>query len=396
VGRGTKIYDVDGRPHVTLEFDGDGFSTRVDALDRAGRLAVGTDKTMLCVWNPANGKVVHHSDTGYWSTTSIAEDGSEIAIVSDKKDLQLVDAKTFERRVVKNSALPMRPQLAWFPDRPFLAMTTSLTTLIVDRVKGTVIEKLKTPRSSQTVFAPKRDRFLMGDRETSVVDVSTWKVLGKMPVDGTMIAASEDGERIVTCGREGPIRVWSTDDLLGGMAAAKAKPKAVARPPKAQPIRGVFFGVPASVPRDALIKAAVNLHYILDRRPPDFAMELLTAASGRDRHWFRFLGTRGRNYLLEPWIESLYEDLKVPIDVVLHTDATVRARRFSPTGDDISVPNDYLAVARVDDPILVMKGGSHCCQSVGRDEIKSLVDTVELYYPPSFADAKSTPVDNGR
>lgn len=53
---------------------------------------------------------------------------------------------------------------------------------------------------------------------------------------------------------------------------------------------------------------------------------------GRDgHHWFTFIGAPGRDYLLEPWLESLYEDLRTPIDVVIHQGRREppRARRFT-------------------------------------------------------------------
>jgi hypothetical protein len=393
-----EIHDRKGKQLRTLEFDKqDSFSTTLDAFDRAGTLAVGTHQETFVLWNPNTGAVVHSSANGYWADTDIAPDGSRISITRRKEPLVLVDPKTFARRSVKDASIG--GATSWSPDGKLLVLTASLSTVVVDAVKGVVIQKLKTPRSQQGIFIPGRDRFVMGERKLTVFDTKTWKIAGVIEgVAMRAIAVSEDGERIVTTpGDAGPIQVWATDDLLAGIAQPKVK-KAAPKAAKGQPIKGVFFGVPATVPRAALVKAAEGLHYILDRRPPEFAMELALAPKGRDRHWFRFLGSRGRNYLLEPWIECLQSDLEVPLDVVLRTLETVSARRFTNMGNstDITVPDDYLDAARVPDPILVKKNGGTYGKPVTRAEIKHLINTVELYYPPSFIGAKSTKVGKVR
>jgi hypothetical protein len=141
--------------------------------------------------------------------------------------------------------------------------------------------------------------------------------------------------------------------------------------PRATSTRGVYFGVSSKNSRKAVLAAGRALHHILDRRPPNFAARVVTIG---ETTWFAFIGTRGRNYELEPWVESLMEDLKGPLVVVLREGDYLFAQRYTTPGsaEPIEVDDAHLATRDVD-PWLLVEGGKRVSRRTTPAETSSLV-----------------------
>jgi hypothetical protein len=136
---------------------------------------------------------------------------------------------------------------------------------------------------------------------------------------------------------------------------------------------GIVFGVSAS--RDRVIGAMGAVQDMLDRPPAELAIKL---SAGGGRQWWICVATRGRNYLLEPWIETLVDFLETPIDVVLGSEARryTSGRHYTP----IAVPADH-AAAFDGEPISIVSKSRRTGRGVTADSIADLRNVIELMWP---------------
>lgn len=76
-------------------------------------------------------------------------------------------------------------------------------------------------------------------------------------------------------------------------------------------------------------------------------------------------------------------DLETPLDVVLHVESKVEAKRYeTPFNSEVLEPGtDHLGALDVDDPVLVIHDGIKHGKRVTPAELAALVPCVELRWP---------------
>lgn len=382
---GVEVIDLAGKVIATLVMpEGDGFLGVLrfsDPLDRAGTIVCGSQGPNAYVWDARTGQLVHAFTAIGYVHASPSPNGSLVAFATAKTPLRI--ASTSDYKLVEiPDAKSKGSNIVWSPDSASLVLHSSNEAIVIDVKSRKVTTRFKLP-AWECLFVPHRNAFLAGGRKRiSIWDATTWKQRGEVPVSARFLTTTATGDRIITGGDQPTTVIWDTDPLLGASKVVAKKQRAK---PAKRKVRAMFFGVPRKVSEKKIIDAIVSLHDILDRQPPEFAMRLLPADGKRDRHWFHIVGTRGRNYLLEPWIESLQTDFKTPLDVVMHDDIwkTVEARRYHTpfASKPIEVAPDYLGVLDVPDPVLVIERGRRFAKHVKPSVIASLVHCVQLSWP---------------
>ncbi|MDB4960302.1 MAG: repeat-like protein [Myxococcales bacterium] len=383
---GVDVTDLDGKVKASLE----GLGTEIPLLlsnmsmDRDGKYVSGRLGPTSVVWDARTGKAVFKNDKLAYARVDVSPAGTHVAIGRESRPLMLVSTKDWSISEVPDAKIKTLCYLAWSPDGAQLVMHSYTQAIVVDVKARKVVAGFKLLHAYSCAFVPGHDVFLAGSgRRISIWDSRTWKPRGEVAVCAPRLVVTDDGDRIITGSDDPPITVWDTAHLLGAGKHVPKRPKS-ARPAKRK-VRAIFFGVRKRVPEKKIIHAVGLLHSILDREPPGFAVRILLADKTRDRHWFHIVGTRGRNYLLSPWIECLQDTLNTPLDVVMHSDVTkkVEGRRYSTPYDStpIRVAGEYLGALDVANPVLLIQGGRWANKRVKPSDISSLVSCVELCWP---------------
>jgi len=375
-----------GKLRVKLEKPkADAFMLAACSIDRAVTLIGGSLVYDGVIWDAKTGKVLfeHNQKTGV-DETEVSPDGKIALIVRAKKPTLIVDTKTMAITPLPELKPRTLCKVVWAADSKTAVMFTYTEGLVFDVKTRKVVGKLKLKHARSCTFVPGREVFLAANgRRISIFSTKTWKETGTIELPAELIGATGNGDRIVIAEENVAVSVWDAATLLGAGKPIVKKPKS-GKPAKRQ-VRAIFWGVPKKVPEKKIIEAVTTLHYILDNQPAEFAVRILPADKTRDRHWFHIVGSRGRNYLLEPWIECMQTDFKVPLDVVMHIDIVkkVEARRYTTPfdGEAITVAPDYLAALDVADPVLVIEGGRKAGKRVTPKDISGLAHCVELRWP---------------
>jgi hypothetical protein len=386
--KGFEVIDLDGHVLASLEPPSkQTFMWRVDNLDLAGKIACGTQGPNAYVWDARSGKVIHaFEDIGYVDIVP-SPDGTQVAITRGKKPMFVASTKDWKLVEIPDGKIRTRTEVAWSPDGSQLVLYSYTEAIILDVHAKKLVTRLKLLHPYTCLYVPNHHVFLAGSgKRISIWDTRTWKPRGEVAVSAPRLAVTESGDRIITGNDDAPpIEIWDTAQLLGSVKIIEKKPRSPTPRPAKRRVSAIFFGVPRAVKQHKIIEAVGSLHHILDRQPPELAVRVLPADHKRDRHWFHIVGTRGRNYLLEPWIECLQTDFKAPLDVVMHLDLAkkIEARRYSTpfSSTPIEVEPDYLGVLDVSDPVLVIEDGRRANKKVKPDDISSLVHCVELRWP---------------
>ncbi len=290
------------------------------AVSPDGSLVAGTHDGRI-LWDARTGECVVAEADRSAGDAAFSPDGRVVAFTHGGRPATLVEVDGWKSRDVAGFGTKGRMIApAFSPSGRRVAFALGRKLLVVDRASGEPPTELKFTRDAFALAWLDEDALAVAARSSLVVlRAGDGAELGVLPIRCTALAV----DRAVTtlaCAVDG---VWARglDDLeivlldvpallalLRAAPAAEPKKKKPAKPRK-PPAHGCVFGVPAAVPVDRIVKAAEGLHSILDRRPEEFA--LLTQPEGEvaSLRWFAFAGSRGRRYLLDPWIESLVLDL---------------------------------------------------------------------------------------
>lgn len=385
---GFTLYDLTGKKLRAFTGLKDKFLARLYAIDGAATIAVGTQVNDLLVFDGSSGKLAHRIEIPGLQKATVDPTGTTIAVArGGGKPVLLIDEKTLKQRVVKGASFPKNDPVtfAWYVFGNFMVAWCGSSALYIDVRKGTVKSKTKLHNAEGFALLQGSPIALWGHSKLDVIDVPTGTTVATHKVAAQLISDTPEGDRIVVGTESGGIAVYKTSDIVWpperkaaakGAARASTKAATKTKATKVTPANGVFFGVSAETDLARVIDAGMELHHILDRQPPDFAMYVATTET---HHWFTFAGTKGRSYLLAPWIETLQISVEAPLDVVVRQGKDLHAERFTTPFEStsISVDDSHLLAKAAAKPIALVAGRKKIGRPVPRAKVASLVGVVE-------------------
>jgi hypothetical protein len=365
---GTEVLDRHGKRKARLalaELEASVKYLHTRSIDDAGTVAVGSLIDELLVWDARTGKLLHRETIAKLNQVAVDPLGSTVAISRWEKPLQLLDLKTFTKRTVDGVMNATSMSLRWSPDAKRLVAYDLNKGFLVDPKAGTPLgTPFKLKGASGAAFLLGRSLLLVAQgKKLSAFDADSGAPGIELKLPAKEVAVSKDDRHVIAVDGNRVLSVWSPEELLGQTKPAAAKPKKPTAPPAARPTTpqatstGVYFGISSKNSHETVLAAGRALHHILDRQPPNFAVRVVTID---ETTWFSFVGTRGRNYLLEPWIEVLMETLQGPLIVILRQGEDLFAQRYTTPWDaePVEVDDAHLGTRDVSEPWMLVEGGT--------------------------------------